>query len=108
MEALITKIGGWLAAIMWAAFGSGFSIFIDRKDIMILNKFVIFFTFVFGMIIGYVGGGFINEYFNVAKDSFAAFASQFICGYMGIAALVEVKDQIKLAITAIRKKYLGE
>jgi hypothetical protein len=108
MEAVIAKISHWIAAIGWAAFGSAFSIFIDREKMMILSKLTILSTFIFGMIIGYVFGNAVIEYFKLAHDSFAAFASQFILGWMGIAALVEIKSQLKSGLTALRKKYLGE
>lgn len=108
MEALFSKIGGWLIALLPAALGSAFSVFIDRDKMVALSKVAIISTFAFGLIIGFIFGGAVNEHFKIAHDSFFAFASQFIIGWMGIAALVEIKLQLKTGLTAIRKRYLGE
>lgn len=108
MEAIFTKLGAWLVAIIPAALGSAFSLFIDRDKMATLSKFAILSTFAFGLIIGWIFGGAVNEHFKIAYDSFVAFATQFIIGWMGIAALVEIKGQLGSAITAIRKKWLGE
>jgi hypothetical protein len=108
MEAIIAKISHWAGALAWAAFGSAFSIFIDREKMLILTKLTIVSTFIFGMVIGYVFGNAVIEWFHLSPTSFAAFATQFILGWMGIASLVEIKAQLKTGLTAIRKKYLGE
>lgn len=108
MEALLTKIGTWLVALVPAALGSAFSVFIDRDKMVALSKVAILSTFAFGLIIGYIFGGAINEHFAIKHDSFFAFATQFIIGWMGIAGLVEIKGQLKTGLTALRKRYLGE
>lgn len=110
METLFAKIGGWLWALIPAAFGSAFSLFVDSKKTAELSRIGIIGTFLFGMIIGYIFGSAINEYFKLINNpdyQFIAFANQFVIGMMGIAALVEAKLQIKAAVTALRRKYFG-
>jgi hypothetical protein len=108
MEGFLAKLGGWLIGLIPAALGSAFSLFIDESKTKNLSKFIIFCTFGFGLIIGYIFGGAIADYFKISHDTFFAFSLKFTVGAMGIGTLVEVKGQIALAITAIRKRYLGE
>jgi hypothetical protein len=105
--ALITKIGGWIYALIPAIFGSAFSIYIDRDTVGQSSKIVILSTFLFGLIIGYAFGGGIIEHFGIIPASLTAFSIQFTVGWMGMAVLVGMKEQVKPTITALIKKYIG-
>lgn len=106
MEALVAKLG-WVFGLLAAAAGSLFSLFIDESKTKSMSKITVAMTFFFGMGIGFLFGGAINEYFKIDPISFFAFANQWVVGMMGISALVEAKAQVKLAITALRRKFIG-
>lgn len=106
MEALLAKIG-WALGLIAAAAGSAFSLFIDPQKTKEMRTLTIWMTMLYGAGIGFLFGGAINEYFKITPISFFAFANQWLVGMMGIAALVEAKAQLKIAITALRKKWIG-
>lgn len=113
MEALFTKIGAILAALLPAALGSAASAFQDKEKTLAMTRFEALCTFTFGIIIGYAVGHAIIEYFNAEKtvinpDGFIAFSIQFTLGVVGMSALSETKAQIPQWFNAAREKLLGK
>lgn len=105
--AIVYKFFAWLAGLIPAIFGAGFLIFNDRKDFATNSKWVPFITFIFGVVIGYNGGGAFCEWQNIPLGSFIAFSIQFTLGWMGIGILVQARKNIPDWFNAVKTKYLG-
>jgi hypothetical protein len=108
MESVLIKVGGWLSALFPAAIGSALSIFLGADKMQQLSNFTKFTTFMFGVVLGHHVGGAAIEYWQINALSLTASSIQISVGFMGMAALAEAKIQIPIAITALRKKWLGE
>lgn len=107
METLVTKASLWMLGIISAALGSAFSIFLERDQPLLSTKVRVL-AFIFGLCIGFLLGSAFNEWQKIQPGSFIGFTVQFVLGWAGIAILTEAKLQIPLAISAIRRKYLGD
>lgn len=108
MESLLVKVGGWLWALFPAALGSSLSIFLGKDKMQEFSKMAIFCTFFFGVSLAHLLGGAAIEYWGIKPISFIASSIQVSIGFMGMAVLAEAKLQVPLAITAIRRKLLGD
>ena len=108
MEAVIFKVGMWLYNIFPLILGSAISVFVGRKKMAELSKQDIWLTFIFGIGIAWLFGGVMLNYFDVDKKSDEARAIYGAIAFIGMAILTEVQIQVPLAITAMRKKWLGE
>jgi hypothetical protein len=104
---LVYKIITWIAGLLPAVFGSAFLIFNDRQDFNNQSKWIPFITFVFGIVIGYNGGGAFCEWLSIPRHTFIAFSMQFTLGWMGIGILVQAKKNIPEWMDAAKRKYLG-
>ena len=108
MEPIFVKLGGWLSALFPAAIGSALSIFLGAEKMQQLSTFTKMCTFMFGVVLGHQVGGAAIEYWHIAPLSLTASSIQISVGFIGMAALAEAKIQLPIAITALRKKWLGE
>lgn len=108
MESILAKTCGWLWALFPAAVGSSLSIFLGKDKMQGFNKFEICCTFFFGVSLAHLIGGAAIEYWHINPLGFIASSIQVSIGFMGMAVLAEAKLQVPLAITAIRRKLLGE
>ncbi|MES1989270.1 MAG: hypothetical protein V4440_14795 [Pseudomonadota bacterium] len=104
---VIYKIFSWLGTLLPAVFGSAFLIFNDRADFSTQSRWVPFATFIFGIIIGYNGGGALCEWLHINGQSFIAFSMQFTLGWMGIGILVQARKNIPDWLDAAKRKFLG-
>lgn len=101
------KLFLWIAGLLPAIFGSAFLIFNDRDEFSKQSRWIPAITFMFGIVIGYNGGGAFCEWLVIAKDSFIAFSVQFTLGWMGIGILVQARKNIPEWMDAAKRKYLG-
>ena len=119
MEAFLLKAGLWLgdkflelitalALLFPSIAGSSLSLFMGAEKMQQLSNLSKVFTFIFGVILGHEIGGAIIEHWGINPTSLIASSIQISVGFMGMAALAEAKIQIPIAITALRKKWLGE
>ena len=97
----------WLLGLIPAIFGSAFLIFNDRAEFANNSKWIPIITFIFGIVIGYNGGGAFCEWQDIEIGSFIAFTVQFSMGWMGIGILVQMRKNIPDWLDAIKTKYLG-
>lgn len=105
--AVIYKGFIWLAGLLPAVFGSAFLIFNDRDEFEKQSRLIPAITFLFGIIIGYNGGGAMCEWLKIGHESFIAFSMQFTLGWMGIGILVQARKNIPDWLTAAKTKFLG-
>jgi hypothetical protein len=105
--ALIYKGFIWIAGLLPAIFGSAFLVFNDRDEFNNKSRWIPFATFIFGIVIGYNGGGAFCEWLNISRDSFIAFSMQFTLGWMGIGILVQARINIPEWLDALKRKILG-
>ena len=105
--AIVYKGFVWLAGLLPAVFGSAFLIFNDRDELAKQSRLIPAITFLFGIIIGYNGGGALCEWQDIAVTSFIAFSIQFTMGWMGIGILVQARKNIPDWLDAAKRKYLG-
>ncbi len=105
--AIFYKVFLWLAGLLPAVFGSAFLIFNDREEFQSKSKWIPFATFIFGIVIGYNGGGAFCEWLDIGRDSFIAFSMQFTLGWMGIGILVQARKNIPDWLDALKRKILG-
>ena len=108
MESVCVKVWVWVVSLIPAALGSALSIFLGKEKMGGLTKLEIFCTFIFGVSLAHLLGGAAIEYWRINPLSFIASSIQVSVGFMGMAVLAEAKLQVPLAITAIRRKLLGE
>lgn len=108
MESVCVKLWVWLLSLIPAAIGSALSIFLGKEKMQGFSRFEIFCTFVFGVCLAHLLGGAAIEHWRINPLSFIASSIQVGIGFMGMAILAEAKLQVPLAITAIRRKLLGE
>lgn len=111
MEALLAvlvKIWGFISNLFPAIIGSALSVFVGRSKTEHLTRAEIVATFGFGVIVAYTAGGAIIERFHIDANSLTASTIILFTGFMGMAALTEAHTQIPIAITALRKKFIGE
>lgn len=108
METVIFKVGMWLYNIFPLVLGSAISVFVGRKKMQELSNRDIWLTFFSGIGIAWLAGGVALNYFDVDKTSDEAKAIYGAIAFMGMAILTEAQIQIPLAITAMRKKWIGE
>lgn len=104
---LITKLFLWLSGLFPAIFGAAFLIFNDRNEFSSQSRIIPLLTFLFGIIIGYNGGGALCEWQHIARDGFIAFSVQFTLGWMGIGILVQARKNIPEWLDAAKRKLLG-
>jgi hypothetical protein len=106
------KLFLWLLSIVPAALGALLSIVIRKERVIIRNeklaKVEPFITFLFGVSIAYFFGGAFIEQFHIPPNSFSADSIKLAMGLFGMGILSEGMIQIPLAVTALRKKFLGE
>ena len=108
MEAVIFKLVAWFYNIFPLILGSAISVFVGRKKMQELSNFDIWCTFFLGIGIAYLAGAWAIEHWAVNPKSGTARAIYGAIAFMGMAVLTEAQIQIPLAITAMRKKWLGE
>ena len=108
METVVFKVGMWLYNVFPAVLGSAISVFVGRKKMRELSNRDIWLTFFFGIGIAWLSGGVALKYFDVDKTSDDAKAIYGAIAFMGMAILSEAQIQIPMAITFMRKKWLGE
>ena len=108
MEAVIFKVGMWFYNIFPLILGSAISVFVGRKKMQELSNRDIWLTFFFGIGIAYLFGEVAIHYFGVEGESGEARAIYGTIAFIGMAVLTEAQIQVPLAITAVRKKWLGE
>lgn len=104
---VISKGCLWIVGLLPAVFGSAFLIFNDREEFSKHSRLVPTITFIFGIIIGYNGGGALAEIFAINRDTFIAFSMQFTLGWMGIGILVQARKNIPEWMEAAKTKLLG-
>ena len=107
MESIMAKVWIWIISLVPAAIGSGLSLFLG-KDTKQLSYFVILSTFLFGIGLAHLLGGAAIEYWHIDPLSYIASSIQVSIGFMGMAILAELKLQLPVMISAIRKKFIGE
>lgn len=105
--AVLYKIILWLAGLLPAFFGSAFLLFNDRDEMAKQSRWIPALTLIFGIIIGYNGGGAFCEWQSIVRDGFIAFSIQFTLGWMGIGILVQARKNIPEWMDAAKRKYLG-
>jgi hypothetical protein len=102
----------WLFGFIPAALGALLSLVFRREPLQIKNeklaKVEPLISFLFGVSIAYFFGGACIEKFQIPPESFSADSIKVALGLFGIGTLTEAMKQIPLAITALRKKFLGE
>lgn len=106
MEAILTKILAWAAAIYPAVLGSALAIF--NSDVTKLTKTKMLLTFLFGANVAYFAGGAAIEYFKILPTSYIAAFILFASGFMGMGILAETMIQLPIIIASLRKKFIGE
>jgi hypothetical protein len=104
---IIYKCINWTVGLLPAIFGSAFLIFNDRQEFKSQSRWIPAFTFIFGIIIGYNGGGALCEWLDISRNTFIAFSMQFTLGWMGIGILVQIRKNIPEWMDAAKRKYLG-
>jgi hypothetical protein len=106
MEFLLTKVGGWMAALFPAALGAGLAMFFKKSEALTLIEKGL--TFFFGVSVAYLLGGATIEYYKIIPTSFIASAIQFSIGLIGMASLAHILIMIPKVLEGIRRKYLGD
>lgn len=108
MEGFFVKVGGWIWSFVPAAIGSALSLYMGKEKTALMTKIELVLVFLFGISIAHYLGGAAIEHFAINKLSIISDAIKFTIGLIGMATLTNVLVQIPLAVTAIRKKWLGE
>lgn len=108
MEGFFAKAGAWLWTVIPAAIGSALSLYLGKEKTALMTRIELLAVFAFGISIAHYLGGAAIEYSNINKLTIIADAIKFTVGLIGMATLTNVLVQIPLAVTAIRKKWLGE
>jgi hypothetical protein len=106
MEAFLTKLGAWFWSFIPAALGSALSLYFGKEKTLLMSRVELSMVFIFGISIAHYLGGSVIEYSGI-HISIIADAIKFTTGLIGMATLSHVLVQIPLAVTALRRKYLG-
>jgi mannitol-specific phosphotransferase system IIBC component len=104
---LFYKAGIWVAGLFPAIFGAAFLVFSDREQYDKNKMIVPVLTFLFGVIIGYNGGGAVSEAMGIHQDTFISFSMKFTLGWMGIGILVQARQNIPEWLNAIKTRWIG-
>lgn len=107
MEGFFAKAGAWLWTVIPAAIGSALSLYLGKEKTALMTRIELLAVFAFGIAIAHYLGGAAIEYSNINKLTIIADAIKFTVGLIGMATLTNVLTQIPLAVTALRRKYLG-
>lgn len=107
MESFLAKAAAWFWTVIPAAIGSALSLYLGKEKTALMSRIELVLVFIFGISIAHYLGGAAIEYSSINKVSIIADAIKFTVGLIGMATLTNVLTQIPLAVTAIRRKYLG-
>jgi hypothetical protein len=102
----LAKLSAWFWTIVPAAIGSALSLYMGKEKTAAMTRLELILVFLFGISIAHYLGGAAIQYSNITS-SILADAVKFTVGLIGMATLSHVLVQIPLAVTALRKKYIG-
>lgn len=104
----IVAIKTWASSSIPAAIGSLLALYVGREKNAKMTRIELFAVFIFGVALAHYLGGAAIEYTKIDHISLTADAIKLTVGLLGMAVLTNIFDQVPIAITALRKKWMGE